>query len=84
MEVKFQPKAWADREVCSWYARKVVPTFVSKNEENIIFLDNLGRQTTKDVIDAYKQEAHTKIHFFKSDCNRSTGIGKKTVRGRET
>ena len=66
MEVNFQKKAGADSDVCEWYAKEVFPAFLNK-EENVLFLENLNTQTSKEVVDAYK-EASTKVRFFKADC----------------
>ena len=81
--VSFQPKAWADREFCTWYAKDVFPRFVEKDEENVVFLDNLNTQTSPDVAATFKSAANAKVHFLKADCTGliqpiDAGVGKKT------
>ena len=67
VEVKFQPKAWADEPFNLWYAQECFPLFVEDGESNVLFLDNLGTQATDEVVQAYKTMANTKVHFLPSD-----------------
>ena len=80
VEVKFQPKAWADEPFNLWYAQECFPLFVEDGESNVLFLDNLGTQATDEVLQGYKTMANTEVHFLPSDTTDSiqpidAGIG---------
>ena len=44
--VMFQPNAWADTDLCQKWVSDCLPKLVTVQEENSLFCDNLGGQTS--------------------------------------
>ena len=82
VHVLFQPKAWADNNICLHWAESIFPASVTEGAASVLFCDNLVHQTT-DEFRSTLRKANTKLHLLKSDCTDEiqvidAGIGKKT------